>query len=263
MTQYQFAPLLSDYLVYAMLLAAAALAVLLRRSPTNRAALLRVISRDLPAAASVVLAAFLLIGALDSVHLRERLPEPGADGVARYHPEVLSLLDLLLGDLRRRTETTYSAPFALYSFSKEIRFEASGEALWRHPRLAHAGRTLEDPAQRGSDILRRMALASGAAALLGAVLGGLTCALLARRWGVPLRSAARRIANGQTPSSGVLSLRAGTFDDTSWVRPAGHIWVKNAQEWIKFDKDDLLCDTQPTDFDAYAERFRSFRLFSN
>lgn len=84
-----------------------------------------------------------------------------------------------------------------------------------------------------------------------------------QRYGFYCKGCGSRIANGQTPSSGVLSLRAGTFDDTSWVRPAGHIWVKNAQEWIKFDKDDLLCDTQPTDFDAYAERFRSFRLFSN
>lgn len=38
-----------------------------------------------------------------------------------------------------------------------------------------------------------------------------------------------RIVHGQTPSSGFLSLRAGTFDDTSWVEPVGDIWTKSAQ----------------------------------
>ena len=71
-----------------------------------------------------------------------------------------------------------------------------------------------------------------------------------------------RIANGQTPTIGVLSLRAGTFDDTSWVRPAGHIWVKSAQSWVKFADDDILCDQQPTDYAPFAERFRSFGLFA-
>lgn len=71
-----------------------------------------------------------------------------------------------------------------------------------------------------------------------------------------------RIANGQTPSVGVLSLRAGTFDDTSWVRPAGHIWVKSAQPWIKFDPDDILCDVQPTDYGPFAARFKGFDLFA-
>lgn len=70
-----------------------------------------------------------------------------------------------------------------------------------------------------------------------------------------------RIANGQTPSQGVLSLRGGTFDDTSWIKPAGHIWIRSAQGWMTFAKDDLLCDTQPTDYAPYVERFRSFGLF--
>lgn len=70
-----------------------------------------------------------------------------------------------------------------------------------------------------------------------------------------------RIAHGQTPSIGVLSLRAGTFDDTSWVEPSGHIWTKSAQPWIRFAPDDILCDTQPTDYTPLVERFKSLGLF--
>ena len=71
-----------------------------------------------------------------------------------------------------------------------------------------------------------------------------------------------RITHGHRPSRGVLSLRAGSFDDTSWVRLAGHIWVKSAQPWVKFAEDDLLCDTQPTDYGPYMTRFRNFGIFS-
>jgi hypothetical protein len=83
-----------------------------------------------------------------------------------------------------------------------------------------------------------------------------------KRYGYYCGDCGCRIANGQTPSIGILSLRAGTFDDKSWVRPAAHIWVKSAQNWIKFEKDDLLYDEQPTDYSAIAERFRSFGAFS-
>lgn len=83
-----------------------------------------------------------------------------------------------------------------------------------------------------------------------------------QRFGYYCRDCGSRIANGQTPSTGVLSLRGGTFDDTSWVRPAGHIWVKSAQPWIKFAEDDLLCDEQPKEYGPYVQRFRSFGIFA-
>lgn len=83
-----------------------------------------------------------------------------------------------------------------------------------------------------------------------------------QRYGLYCGDCGCRIANGQTPSINVLSLRAGTFDDTSWVRPAGHIWVKSAQSWIEFADDDVLCDEQPTDYAPFMERFRSFGVFA-
>ena len=70
-----------------------------------------------------------------------------------------------------------------------------------------------------------------------------------------------RIAHGQTPSNGILSLRAGSFDDTSWVVPSGHIWVRSAQPWFPFAKDDLLCDVQPTEYGPFVERFKAAVAF--
>jgi hypothetical protein len=66
-----------------------------------------------------------------------------------------------------------------------------------------------------------------------------------------------RIAHGQMPTNGVLSLRAGTFDDTSWVVPAGHIWTRSAQPWFQFGADDILWDAQPKDYVPIIEKFKS------
>ena len=30
-------------------------------------------------------------------------------------------------------------------------------------------------------------------------------------------------------------VRGGTFDDTSWVRPASHLWLQSAQQWVVVD----------------------------
>src|SRR5690349_2962360 len=75
----------------------------------------RVFMSKTAAACTVVLAAFVLVGFLDSLHLRARL----SGDTATYSPEVLSVLDLALSDLRVRRERTYSAPLATRLYSKE------------------------------------------------------------------------------------------------------------------------------------------------
>jgi hypothetical protein len=82
------------------------------------------------------------------------------------------------------------------------------------------------------------------------------------RYGLFCGDCGGRIANGQTPTIGVYSLRAGTLDDASWVRPAGHIWMRSAQPWFRPDVDDVLCDKQPTDYMPLIQRFREFQSFS-
>ena len=83
-----------------------------------------------------------------------------------------------------------------------------------------------------------------------------------QRFGYFCGDCGARIAHGQTPSIGFLSLRAGTFDDTRWVRPAGHIWTKSAQSWVKFADDELTFEGQPSDYGPLAARFAAFGLFA-
>ncbi len=84
-----------------------------------------------------------------------------------------------------------------------------------------------------------------------------------QRYGLLCGACGTRIVNGQTPSIGFYSLRAGTFADTSWVRPAGHIWMRSAQAWFRPDAEDILCEQQPSDYMPLVERFSSFQTFAD
>ncbi len=70
-----------------------------------------------------------------------------------------------------------------------------------------------------------------------------------------------RIAHGQTPSIGLLSLRAGTLDDRSWIVPAGHTWTRSAQPWFQFEDDAILWKEQPTDYVPIIQRFQASVTF--
>jgi hypothetical protein len=40
-------------------------------------------------------------------------------------------------------------------------------------------------------------------------------------------------------------VRAGTFDDTSWIKPTTHYWTRSAQPWIVFPEGVKTYQTQP------------------
>jgi hypothetical protein len=75
------------------------------------------------------------------------------------------------------------------------------------------------------------------------------------RFGLFCGACGSRIANGQTPSNGLLSLRAGGFDDTSWIEPVGDIWTKSAQSWVALRG--LTAEGQPTDYTPFIEAYRA------
>jgi hypothetical protein len=48
-----------------------------------------------------------------------------------------------------------------------------------------------------------------------------------------------------TPRDGVIRVRAGTLDDTSWLRPTRHIWTRSKQPWITLPKGDEVFERGP------------------
>ncbi|RYZ09284.1 MAG: aldehyde-activating protein [Alphaproteobacteria bacterium] len=78
-----------------------------------------------------------------------------------------------------------------------------------------------------------------------------------QRWGWYCADCGSRIAHGQTPSVGVLSLRGGTLDDTSWIEPVGDIWLRSKQPRLQIPEGRLKADGQPTDYAPFIAAFRA------
>jgi peptide/nickel transport system permease protein len=152
-----FKPVLlwSDALILLLLAVVAAGVWLLRHNETFRAPLRQVLASRMGSATALILAVYVGIGLLDSLHYVERLPdEPGK--AAQYSGEVKSVLDKLLTPLRENVEKTYSAPFATHLYAKETMIGPDGRELRDYPRLKHGGAHLSDPdTEFWPDVLKR------------------------------------------------------------------------------------------------------------
>ena len=47
------------------------------------------------------------------------------------------------------------------------------------------------------------------------------------------------------PRDGLVRVRAGTLDDTSWLKPTRHIWTRSKQPWITLPTGDQIFEAQP------------------
>ncbi|HRE17186.1 MAG TPA: ABC transporter permease [Rhodocyclaceae bacterium] len=186
---FQVLILWSDILVWLMFATLFGFAWLVARSAPLLSAWQRVGASSSGMAAATVLAAFALIGLLDSFHYRPQLPAQPGEKPA-YAVEALSLLDAALMPLRTRVEKTYSAPMATHLYAKEMIELPDGSRARDFPRLRHGGAHLgPDVAAWDGDITMRLARGLLLALLVwvgvaGALTGGIAC-----RRRISLRSA--------------------------------------------------------------------------
>ena len=150
-------------------------------------------------AALTVLAAFIVLGLLDSLHYRPRLEAVAGQPANGYSSEVRSALDALLLPLRSGTEKTYSAPLATHLYARETVELPDGTQARVFPRLRHGGAHLRNPVEDWAGDVSGRAVRG----LILAVLAGLTFAAIAvqaaaRNWGVRWPAAWRRIRRGET-----------------------------------------------------------------
>jgi peptide/nickel transport system permease protein len=183
-----FKPLLlwSDILLWAMVAGCIALAMYCRRQDYLRRAWRRVGESGAAMASATLLAGFVAVGLLDSLHYQPRLPAQEGEAGAQYAPEVLSALDALVADLRLNKEKTYSAPLATHAFAKET-VERDGVQTRDHPRLQFGGAHLDDLARHRSDLVSRAVQGALCGVLLWVVAVGMaigvTMGLMAGRSG--------------------------------------------------------------------------------
>jgi hypothetical protein len=55
------------------------------------------------------------------------------------------------------------------------------------------------------------------------------------------------VCRAESSRSALRNVRAGTRDDTSWVRPRVHLWTRSKQPWIAIPEGDQIFETQPAD----------------
>ena len=199
MPKFVFLP--TDLALYAQLIV---LAVYLRhalRTPLLRQTW-RYVAKDAAAmSAGVVLALFVLVALVDSIHFRPLLPPaasapvtapaPAASGtatpaapVAAYSTRTLSLLDLLLTGPREAREKTYSVPLGTHQFSKESMLQ-NGVSVRDFPRLQFGGKHLTVPeSEWGADVAQRSLRGLAGAALVALLAGTLLVVRQARVWRV-------------------------------------------------------------------------------
>jgi peptide/nickel transport system permease protein len=157
-----------------------------------------------------VLACFLGVGLLDSLHYRPRLPAQSAETPVAYSVQVHSALDALLAPLRTRLEKTYSAPLATRLYQKESVEQPDGSTVREFPRLQHGGRHLEDEANRGWDLGLRVLGGLAGAGALWLILVAAGRRWLARRWSqVPWGAAAATLGVILAVAGPVAALAAG------------------------------------------------------
>jgi hypothetical protein len=48
-----------------------------------------------------------------------------------------------------------------------------------------------------------------------------------------------------TPRDGLVRVRAGSLDDTSWLRPTRHIWIRRKQAWVTIPAGDEIFEGPP------------------
>jgi peptide/nickel transport system permease protein len=196
-------PLATDVLVWLLVAAVAAYFVHVRGQPHLRAPWRRVVRSGQGMSALVVLALFVGIGLLDSLHYRRALESLGQQEAA-YSTEVISVFDAIAAPLRTHRERTYSAPLATRAFARET-LEAPGPGdtvrqIREFPRLAWGGAHLKNEADRDRDVLVRAAEGCIVALLLWGAIAAAVTAICARRGGRPVTGTWRAIWRAKTPT---------------------------------------------------------------
>jgi len=52
-------------------------------------------------------------------------------------------------------------------------------------------------------------------------------------------------------------VKPGTLDDTTWLRPVGHIWTRSAQAWVEIPQNLVNYEAQPPDLSRLIEAWRA------
>ncbi len=163
----------TDILLFLLLFLLVIYALYISRYEHLRAPWHDVFKNRIATAAAFVLVCYLAVGLCDSVHMhipakdQHGVELKNKDGSYIYDSEVVSLFDLAVMGLKNNSESTYSEPLALYSYTKKNIRLKNGQKVRAYSRLKYAGAGINSTSERNADILHK------------AILGGLYPTLIA------------------------------------------------------------------------------------
>ena len=188
----------TDILLFSLAFLVIGFAISASRKEHLRAPWREVSRSGVAMSASVVLFLYLTVGLLDSVHFRPQLTNGDDTEDVRYSTEVLSVFDWLFADLRKRSEKTYSAPFAIHLYSKEVIESEQGGRQQVYPRLKFGGAHLSNAQNKTTDIVLTSMVAGLKAVVFWASIVLVVVGLRAYRGGMGMRQGLRLMLLGQT-----------------------------------------------------------------
>ena len=181
----------SDALIFLLVTSLFLFAWQLRQNPQARKRWHSVFTSKVGLSSFMVIVFYVLIALLDSIHFREALPPAAINAnsidnisnrngeqntvseVVAYDNEVKSVLDVILSDIEKNHEKTYSAPFAIYSFAKENSQDEFGNVVREYPRLKSAGQHVNNADEVLADVITRSAQAIVKALILTVIVIGI------------------------------------------------------------------------------------------
>ena len=162
----------SDIFIFLLVLGLVGLFTYLKPSSETQANWRKVFESRLGCCSFMILCLYIFIALLDSLHFQKPLPSTTESSQVFYSNEVLSILDLIHVGMLNKEEKTYSAPFSIYSYSKENMFSDSGQLYRDFPRLMHGGSHLRDDSERMKDIFSKTLFALVKGIIVSGILIG-------------------------------------------------------------------------------------------
>jgi peptide/nickel transport system permease protein len=183
--QFKFVLLWTDAALWLLFIALVVYGIRVSRAPHLRSTWAKALRDPAAMCSAVVLLAFLLVAALDSVHFRCVL-QPGsgqAAGTVFYDSRTESLLDAVFSRQLAMRESSYSAPLAYVAHNKQTT-TVNGQPVRDYPRLQFGGAHLKDPASEWqTDVTLRAVGGAIAGLALALACSGLVAWALRRQHG--------------------------------------------------------------------------------
>lgn len=189
----------TDAMIYLLVLCALAIALWIYFHPHLHAPWRAVGQRRVAMVSLVIALSFSAIGFLDCIHFRLALPKTDPHASTYYSPNVTSVLDLLLGQLGKIDEESYSAPFATHLYTQAIVNLPDGTQTRTYPRLVYGGRNLADPIKdRANDIQKRLLIGVAEGLIITLLLQLLFVSSFAHRHALSFWQTIKNIYTGKT-----------------------------------------------------------------